>query len=144
MPEAQLSRTDSPSLGLPRRTVDAVFRARAVVVLPGYSRPMVRVPDYLKLVEGSTYRDDRLRHDVRTSTRRSHVRGATNSRPAVNLAPACLMRRGIAMVSLAAAAHVRAERCGCAVSSTRPCRLHSRLSASRNGTPGPSCRHPAA
>ena len=34
--------------------MDAVFRALAVVVLAGYSRlPMVRVADYLKLVEGS-------------------------------------------------------------------------------------------
>jgi hypothetical protein len=29
--------------------------------LPGYSRPMVRVADYLKLVERSTYNGDRVR-----------------------------------------------------------------------------------
>jgi hypothetical protein len=49
MPEALLSRTDLAELGLPRRGVDAVFRALPVVVLPGYSRPMVRVSDYRDL-----------------------------------------------------------------------------------------------
>jgi hypothetical protein len=61
MPEALLSRTDIGELGLPRRGVDAVFRALPVLVLPGYARPMVRVRDYLELVERSTYRDDRVR-----------------------------------------------------------------------------------
>jgi hypothetical protein len=61
MPEALLSRTDVAELGLPRRGVDAVFRALPVLVLPGYSRPMVRVSDYLRLMERSTYRDDRVR-----------------------------------------------------------------------------------
>jgi hypothetical protein len=41
--------------GLERRAVDAVFRALPVVVLPGYSRPLVRVADYLELVGRSTY-----------------------------------------------------------------------------------------
>jgi hypothetical protein len=63
-PEAFLSRTDLAKLGLPRRAVDAVFRACPVVVLPGYSRPFVRVADYLALVERSTYRDDRVRTTV--------------------------------------------------------------------------------
>jgi hypothetical protein len=31
------------------------------VALPGYSRPLVRVTDYLELVEKSTYRGDRVR-----------------------------------------------------------------------------------
>ena len=61
MPEALLSRTDVAQLGLPRRGVDAVFRELDVVVLPGYSRPLVRVCDYLELVERSTYKDDRVR-----------------------------------------------------------------------------------
>lgn len=56
LPEALLSRTDLRELGLPRRAVDVVFRALNVVVLPGYSRPMVRVGDYLELVERSTTR----------------------------------------------------------------------------------------
>ena len=34
----------SPRLGLERRAVDAVFRALPVVVLPGYSRPLVGSP----------------------------------------------------------------------------------------------------
>jgi hypothetical protein len=54
-PDAVLTR------GYERRAVDAVFRMLPVVVLPGYSRPMVRVRDYLELLERSTYRDDRVR-----------------------------------------------------------------------------------
>jgi hypothetical protein len=61
MPEALLSRTDLSELGLPRRGVDAIFRELDVVVLPGYSRPFVRVADYVELVERATYRDDRVR-----------------------------------------------------------------------------------
>lgn len=60
-PDAQLSRTDLRELGLERRAVDAVFRALPVVVLPGYSRPLVRVSDYLELLERSTYDGARVR-----------------------------------------------------------------------------------
>ncbi len=60
-PEALLTRTHLRELGLERRAVDAVFRALPVVALPGYSRPMVRVQDYIQLVEHHTYRDDRVR-----------------------------------------------------------------------------------
>jgi hypothetical protein len=41
--------------------VDAVFRAVPVVVLPSYSRPMVKARDYLALVEQSTYDDTQVR-----------------------------------------------------------------------------------
>ena len=61
MPHGLLSRTDLAELGVPRRGVDAVFEVLDVVVLPGYARPLVRVSDYLELVERSTYRDDRVR-----------------------------------------------------------------------------------
>ena len=61
LPEALLSRTDLAALGLPRRAVDAVFLELDVVVLPGYSRPFVRVRDYIELVDRSTYADDRVR-----------------------------------------------------------------------------------
>jgi hypothetical protein len=60
-PDALLSRTDLRELGLERRAVDAVFRALPVVVLPGYSRPLVRVSAYLELLERSTYDGDRVR-----------------------------------------------------------------------------------
>jgi hypothetical protein len=60
-PAAFLSRSDLAQLGLERRAVDAVFRACPVISLPGYSRPLIRVCDYLELVERSTYRDDRVR-----------------------------------------------------------------------------------
>jgi hypothetical protein len=60
-PDAFLSRSDLRELGLERRAVDAVFRSCPVVVLPGYSRPLVRVEDYQALIEASTYRGDRVR-----------------------------------------------------------------------------------
>ena len=60
-PEALLTRTDLRDIGLQRRAVDAVFRALPVVVFAGYARPMIRVKDYLALIERSTYRDDRVR-----------------------------------------------------------------------------------
>ena len=61
LPEAFLSRTDLRELGLERRAIDAVFRACPVVALPGYSRPLVRVGDYLELIDSSTFRGDRVR-----------------------------------------------------------------------------------
>ena len=60
-PGALLTRSHLRGLGLERRAVDAVFRALPVVALPGYSRPMVRVEDYVELIECNTYRDDRVR-----------------------------------------------------------------------------------
>ena len=60
-PDALLSRTDLRELGLERRAVDAVFRSLDVVVLPGYSRPLVRVADYHELLERSTYSGERVR-----------------------------------------------------------------------------------
>ncbi len=66
-PEALLTRSHLRELGLERRAVDAVFRALPVVALPGYSRPLVRVQDYLELVERNTFRDDRVRPMARAS-----------------------------------------------------------------------------
>ena len=60
-PNAVLSRTDLRELGWERRGVDAIFRALPVVALPGYSRPLVRVCDYIELIERSTFRGDRVR-----------------------------------------------------------------------------------
>jgi hypothetical protein len=59
-PEALLTRTHLRELGLERRAVDAVFRALTVVVLPGYSRPLIRACDYLELLDRSSY-DGRTR-----------------------------------------------------------------------------------
>jgi hypothetical protein len=66
-PDAFLNRTHLRDLGLERRAVDAVFRALPVVALPGYSRPMVRVQDYIELVKSHTFRDDRVRPIARAS-----------------------------------------------------------------------------
>jgi hypothetical protein len=60
-PGALLSRPDLRALGLGRRAIDAVFRALPVVELPGYSRPLIRAEDYLKLIEEHTYSGDRVR-----------------------------------------------------------------------------------
>lgn len=46
---------------LPRRAVDAVFRGCAVIVLPGYSRPLIGVEDYRAYIEAHTFRGDRVR-----------------------------------------------------------------------------------
>jgi hypothetical protein len=59
--EGFLTRSDLARLGLERRAVDAVFRALPVVALPGYSRPLIRVKDYLALIESNTFHDDRVR-----------------------------------------------------------------------------------
>jgi hypothetical protein len=54
-PHAVLTRTDLRELGYERRAVDAIFRAVDVIVLPGYSRPVISVADYQELVGNSTY-----------------------------------------------------------------------------------------
>jgi hypothetical protein len=61
-PAALLTRGDLAELGLERRAVDSVFRACPIVALPGYSRPLIRVGDYLDLITTNT-------HDGRTSVR---------------------------------------------------------------------------
>lgn len=61
-PDAILSRTDLRELGWQRRAVDALFRAAPVIVLPGYSRPVIRVSDYLNLIREHTFNGrDRVR-----------------------------------------------------------------------------------
>ena len=60
-PDALLTRSDLRDLGLEGRAIDAVFRAVPVVVLPGYTRPMIRVCDYLDLIKRSTYDGSRVR-----------------------------------------------------------------------------------
>lgn len=60
-PGALLSRSHLRELGLERRAVDAVFRALPVVVLPGYSRPLIRAEDYRAFLAEHTYRGDRVR-----------------------------------------------------------------------------------
>jgi hypothetical protein len=61
-PAAMLTRGDLAELGLERRAVDSIFRACPVVAIPGYSRPLIRVADYLDLIAQNT-------HDGRTSVR---------------------------------------------------------------------------
>lgn len=70
-PDALLTSTHLRELGLERRAIDAVFRGAPTVHLAGYSRPLVRVSDYLELVERSTHRGDRVRGGVQTSVHTS-------------------------------------------------------------------------
>src|SRR4051812_25094203 len=61
LPGAVLYRTDLKRLGYERRAVDAIFRELPVIVIPGYSRPMVRASDYVDLLERATYNEDKVR-----------------------------------------------------------------------------------
>lgn len=64
LPDALLSRTDVTALVGKRRAVDAIFKECAkregVVILPGYSRPMVRVETYRAVIAECTYGLDRV------------------------------------------------------------------------------------
>jgi hypothetical protein len=61
-PDAVLSRSDLRDLGYERRAIDAIFRVCPVVALPGYSRPLIRVSDYLGLIRAHTFNGrDRVR-----------------------------------------------------------------------------------
>ena len=61
LPEGVLTRTDLRLLGYERRAVDAIFRACPVQSWPGYSKPMIRVADFLDWRDRCTYRGDRVR-----------------------------------------------------------------------------------
>jgi hypothetical protein len=56
-----LHRRHLAELGIERRGIDAIFRQLPVVVISGYTRPTVRVEDYITLLDTSTYRGDRIR-----------------------------------------------------------------------------------
>jgi hypothetical protein len=60
VPDSFLSRTDLRDLGLERRAIDAVFKAVPNILVPGYSRPLIRVGDYLRHLEAWTDRGDRV------------------------------------------------------------------------------------
>ena len=65
-PEAILTRSDLAELGYPRRAIDVIFRniireGSGVQQLPGFSRPMIRVADFLAFRDRCTYQDDRVR-----------------------------------------------------------------------------------
>ena len=54
-----LTRSHLRDLGLPRAAIDAVFKRLDVYFIEGYSRPMVQVEDYLRLMAESRYGRDR-------------------------------------------------------------------------------------
>lgn len=60
-PSAVQTRSDLRELGWERRAVDAVVRPCPVVAIPGHSRTVILVGDYLELVERSRFRGDRVR-----------------------------------------------------------------------------------
>jgi hypothetical protein len=70
-PEAILTSTHLQQLGWGRRAVEAIFRGCPVVSLPGYSRPAVRVAEYLRFIDEHTYRGDRVRPTRGSVTLRS-------------------------------------------------------------------------
>lgn len=55
-----LTRTALRDLGFERRAVDAIFRQLPNVLLPGYSRPLIRVKDLNALIDRNTYDLDRV------------------------------------------------------------------------------------
>jgi hypothetical protein len=59
-PNALLTRSHLRDLGWPRTGVDVIFRTCPNIILAGYTRPVIRVADYLALLEASTYADDRV------------------------------------------------------------------------------------
>ena len=56
-----LTRSHLRELGLPRAAIDAVLKKLDVYFIDGYSRPMVKVEDYLALMAESRYGPDRVR-----------------------------------------------------------------------------------
>jgi hypothetical protein len=59
-PGSLLSTSHLRELRLSRRAIEAVLRNCPAVILPGYRRPLIRVEDYLTLVERSLDRGDRV------------------------------------------------------------------------------------
>lgn len=59
--EAVLSRSDLRELGYERRAVDAIFRGCAVISVPGYARPLIRVGDFRAFLAEHTYAGERVR-----------------------------------------------------------------------------------
>jgi hypothetical protein len=68
-PDAVLSRSDLRELGWDRRAVDAIFKALPVVHVPGYTRPHVRVGDYLPFIEEHAHGRGKIRLVRRSSGR---------------------------------------------------------------------------
>jgi hypothetical protein len=60
-PGAMLNRTHLAELGWGRAQVDAILLKLTVYVIDGSSRPMVRVADYLDLVDASACPKDQVR-----------------------------------------------------------------------------------
>lgn len=64
LPDAVLSRVDLGELGWQRRAVDAIFKEcgkrGGVILLPGYTRPVVLVSVYREVLAASTFSEDRV------------------------------------------------------------------------------------
>ena len=60
-PGAVLTSSHLRELGYGRNAIDAIWRGCPTVILPGYSRPMVRVEDYLAYIDEHTYRNEQPR-----------------------------------------------------------------------------------
>ena len=134
MPEALLPRTDRGALGLPRRGVDAVFRALDIVVLPGYAQPMVRVCDDVEPVEQSTYRKIVSGLGASSGSRGNPVRAATSNTSCRGRR--CLSPAAEAEVTvdtgLLGRLGVRGGRCGLTALPRVPCPPRSPFRVDRN------------
>ena len=56
-PGGLLTSSHLRELGWTRRHIDAIWRACPMIILPGTSRPVLRVEDYLAYLEEHTYRE---------------------------------------------------------------------------------------
>lgn len=61
LPELLDRKRLAAELGVGRSTVDCIFRALPVVVLPGHRKPFVRRADVERLLAEHTYADNRVR-----------------------------------------------------------------------------------
>ena len=64
-PDAVLTRSDLAELGYPRRAIDIIIKnvmqdGAGVQVLPGFSRPMITVRDFLAFRDRCTFRDNQV------------------------------------------------------------------------------------
>jgi hypothetical protein len=78
-PGAVLSRSHLRELGWGRSAIDAIFRACDTIVPPGTEKPHIRVEDYLRVFEDSTYGEDRVRLTSRSAA--YNASGASDEAP---------------------------------------------------------------
>jgi hypothetical protein len=66
-----LTRSHLRELGLPRAAIDALLKKLDNYFIEGYTRPMVKVEDFIVLMAASAYGRDRVRPTVTSSHRQT-------------------------------------------------------------------------